>query len=106
MAHLHEDNSKLLARVRRLKGQLDGVEKMLVEGADCYPVLQSAAACRGAFNALMRELILDHVEHHLVHSDEASKEIRDTCHRRKYQISIYDVGSRSHRIEKLLIVLH
>ena len=35
-------------------------------------------ACRGAFNALMRELILDHVEHHLVHSDEASKEIRDT----------------------------
>jgi len=78
MAHLHEDNSKLLARVRRLKGQLEGVEKMLLEGADCYPVLQNAAACRGAFNALMRELILDHVEHHIVQSDEAKKEIRDT----------------------------
>jgi len=78
MAHLHENNSKMLARVRRLKGQLEGVEKMLMEGADCYPVLQNAAACRGAFNALMRELILDHVEHHLVQSDEASEEIRDT----------------------------
>ena len=78
MAHLHEGNSKLLARVRRLKGQLEGVEKMLLEGADCYPVLQNTAACRGAFNALMRELILDHVEHHIVQSDEANKEIRDT----------------------------
>ena len=78
MAHLHEDNSKLLARVRRLKGQLEGVEKMLVEGVDCYPVLQNAAACRGAFNALMRELILDHVEHHIVQSEGVTKEIRDT----------------------------
>lgn len=78
MAHLHEDNSKLLARVRRLKGQLEGVEKMLEEGVDCYPVLQNAAACRGAFNALMRELILDHVEHHIVQSDGVTKEIRDT----------------------------
>ena len=78
MAHLYGDKSKLLARVRRLKGQLEGVEKMLVKEADCYPVLQNAAACRGAFNALMRELILDHVEHHLIQSNEAKKEIRDT----------------------------
>lgn len=79
MAHLTEDNSKILKRVRRLKGQLEGVEKMLAEGADCYAVLQNAAACRGAFNSLMRELILDHVEHHLVQSDEATGEIRETA---------------------------
>ena len=79
MAHLTENNSKILKRVRRLKGQVEGVEKMLADGADCYAVLQNAAACRGAFNSLMRELILDHIDHHLVESDEATKEVRETA---------------------------
>lgn len=79
MAHLHTENTKILARVRRLKGQLNGVERMLVEGEDCYPILQSAAACRGAFNSLMRELILDHIDHHLAEREEASEEIRETA---------------------------
>ena len=52
---------------------------MLVEGADCYAVLQNAAACRGAFNSLMRELILDHIDHHLTESEEATAEIRETA---------------------------
>ncbi len=66
MPHLAEDNSKLIKRVRRLKGQLEGVERMLNEGADCYAVLQNVAACRGALNSLTRELIHEHIEHHLI----------------------------------------
>lgn len=73
------DNSKLIARVRRLRGQLEGVERMLSEGDDCYKVLQNASACRGAFNSLMREMILSHIDHHLVESDEASVEVRATA---------------------------
>jgi len=79
MAHLSGDNSKLIARVRRLRGQLEGVERMLSEGDDCYKVLQNASACRGAFNSLMREMILSHIDHHLVESDEASVEVRATA---------------------------
>lgn len=79
MAHLSHDNSKLLARVRRLKGQIEGVERMLNEGAECLAILQNAAACRGAFNSLIREMILSHIDHHLVQSDEASDSIRDTA---------------------------
>lgn len=78
MAHLSGDNSKLVARVRRLRGQLEGVERMLSEGDDCYKVLQNASACRGAFNGLMREMILSHIDHHLVEADGASKESRAT----------------------------
>jgi DNA-binding FrmR family transcriptional regulator len=78
MAHLATENAKLIARVKRLKGQLEGVERMLTEGEDCFAILQNTAACRGAFNALTKELILSHIEHHLVESDDASDGIRDT----------------------------
>jgi len=60
--HLSKDNDKLIKRVRRLKGQLEGVERMLGEEADCYEILQRVAACRGAFNGLTRELIHEHIE--------------------------------------------
>ena len=62
-----------------MRGQLEGVERMLSEGDDCYKVLQNASACRGAFNSLMREMILSHIDHHLVESDEASVEVRATA---------------------------
>ena len=78
MSHLTKDNSKLLARVRRLKGQIQGIERMLGEGADCYSILQTTTACRGAFNALARELIIDHIDHHLIHEEEATDSIRQT----------------------------
>ncbi|HWL51430.1 MAG TPA: metal/formaldehyde-sensitive transcriptional repressor [Chthoniobacteraceae bacterium] len=65
MAHLTADNSKLIQRVRRLKGQIEGIERMLMDGEDCYKVLQNAAACRGALTSLTRELIEAHIVHHI-----------------------------------------
>lgn len=51
---------------------------MLSEGDDCYRVLQSASACRGAFNSFMREMILEHIEHHLIEADGMSSEAQAT----------------------------
>jgi DNA-binding FrmR family transcriptional regulator len=77
MAHLTEDNGKLIKRVRRLKGQIEGIERMLSRGSDCYAILQNVAACRGALNSLTRELILEHIEHHISGHDEATPAIRE-----------------------------
>ena len=77
MAHLSGDNSKLIKRVRRLKGQLEGVERLLEEHADCYKVLQSAAACRGALDGLTKELILNHLEHHLIKNPDATDSVKE-----------------------------
>lgn len=74
--YLSKDNDKLVKRVRRLKGQLEGVERMLSEEADCYEILQRVAACRGAFNGLTRELIHEHIEHHLIEEDGATPSVR------------------------------
>ena len=76
MAHLKEDNTKLIRRIRRLKGQIGGIERMVEDGSDCYKVLQNVAACKGAFNALAKELIIEHIEHHLIQNDDATKSVR------------------------------
>ena len=64
MAHTTGDK-KLLARVRRMKGQVQAVEEALEFGADCGAVLQQIAAIRGAANGLMGQVLESHVREHL-----------------------------------------
>jgi DNA-binding FrmR family transcriptional regulator len=64
MAHISNDK-KLLARVRRIRGQIEGIERAIQEGNDCYADLQQTAAARGALGGLMAELIDGHIRHHV-----------------------------------------
>jgi DNA-binding FrmR family transcriptional regulator len=68
MAHTSRDREKLLNRVRRIKGQVSGIEKALEHDEECWKVLQSIAACRGAINGLMAEVLEGHVRYHVVDS--------------------------------------
>ena len=72
MGHLSKDKSKLLNRVRRIKGQVEGIERGLEEGRDCNDVLQLIAAVRGAVNGLMAEVIEEHLREHVASPDIAS----------------------------------
>lgn len=56
---------KLLQRVRRLRGQLDAVERSLESDEDCGDQLMLLAAVRGAVNSLMAEVLEDHIRFHL-----------------------------------------
>jgi len=69
MAHLVRDKRKLLARVRRIRGQLDAIEKALAEERGCAPTLQMIAACRGAINGLIAEVVEGHVRFHVLNPD-------------------------------------
>jgi len=69
MAHTIRDKKKLLNRVRRIRGQIDAVEKALEREEDCSPILQTIAACRGAINGLMAEIIEGHIRLHVVDPD-------------------------------------
>jgi DNA-binding FrmR family transcriptional regulator len=66
MAHTIREKRKLLNRVRRIRGQLAGVEKALEAENDCGPVLQTIAACRGALNGLMAEILEGHIREHVI----------------------------------------
>ena len=63
MSHVTNDR-KLLTRIRRIKGQIESLERSVADGADCYNVLQQTAAARGALNGLMTELIESHLRFH------------------------------------------
>lgn len=69
MAHTIKDKAKLLARVRRLKGQAEAVERALEGERECAEVLMLVASMRGAINGLTVELMEDHIRHHVVNPD-------------------------------------
>ncbi len=76
MSHVFEDK-KIISRIRRIKGQLEAVERSLQEGKDCFAVLQTLSACRGAMNGLMGELIEGHVKEHVMQKPDAPQSDQD-----------------------------
>lgn len=68
MTHTSEEKEKqkLLLRLRRIRGQLEAVEKKVQEDANCASILQQATACRGALDSFIAEVIEDHILAHLV----------------------------------------
>ena len=74
MAHTIRQKEKLIARVRRLKGQIEGVERALEAEATCAEVLRQLASVRGAMNGLTAEVMEDHLREHLGNNDLSAGE--------------------------------
>ncbi len=75
MAHTREEKKKLLNRVRRIMGQVAAIEKSLdQENAECAEILHNIAACRGAMDALMAEVIEGHIRFHILPRNGAATE--------------------------------
>jgi DNA-binding FrmR family transcriptional regulator len=66
MTHTIREKQKLLARVRRIRGQVESIERALDGEAGCEKVMHLIAGTRGAMTGLMAEVIEDHVRTHLV----------------------------------------
>ena len=65
MAHTIRDKQKLINRVRRIRGQIEAIEKALGEERECSLILQTIAATRGAINGLMAEVVEDQIRVHV-----------------------------------------
>jgi len=70
MGHTVQDKQKLLNRVRRIRGQLDAIERALDEEKGCMAVLQQITSCRGAMNGLLAVVLEEHIRNHLVDVEE------------------------------------
>lgn len=68
MPHTPDEKKRVLARVRRVRGQLEALERALEAGAGCAPVLQQIAAIRGAVNGLMAGVLETHLREELAHA--------------------------------------
>ncbi len=83
MAHTIKEKNKILARVSRIKGQLDAFSKALEVETDEYQIMQLLASCRGALNGLTTEVLEGHIREHIVEAkdkklaSEAGEELID-----------------------------
>jgi DNA-binding FrmR family transcriptional regulator len=66
MSHTVREKAKLVSRVRRIRGQVDALERALANEAGCTRILQLVASIRGATNSLMAEIVEDHIRVHVV----------------------------------------
>ncbi|WP_374557524.1 formaldehyde-responsive transcriptional repressor FrmR [Thermomonas sp.] len=85
MPHSPDDKKRATTRLRRIRGQVDALERAVEAGSECAPILQQLAALRGAVNGLMAEILDSHLR------EEFTQLATDPKIRRQHQQSIDDV---------------
>jgi DNA-binding FrmR family transcriptional regulator len=74
MSHTTREKLDLVNRTKKIIGQLESVLRGLNEDEQCADVLQTLSAARGAINALMGELLEDHIRNHMPRNSKSSEE--------------------------------
>jgi DNA-binding FrmR family transcriptional regulator len=70
MSHIIRDQEKLIQRVRRIRGQVEALERAIAGEQDCSEVLRLITSARGAMGGLMAEVVEDHIRYHVVNPKE------------------------------------
>jgi len=66
MPHPVTEKRKLLNRTRRIRGQIEAIERALIADEGCEDLMRLITASRGAINSLMAEVINGHIRAHMV----------------------------------------
>ena len=67
-----KEQQKLIARVRRIRGQVDAIERSLTGREHCADVLMLLANVRGGINSLMAEVLEDHIRLHMMSPEKST----------------------------------
>ena len=66
MPHTVGEKKALLMRASRIQGQLQSIREAIEEEKECADVLQQIAACRGAVNSLLVEIVEGEIRFHVL----------------------------------------
>jgi FrmR/RcnR family transcriptional regulator, repressor of frmRAB operon len=66
MGHVAQEKEKLLLRLRRIRGQVEAIERAVGADEECADVLRQATSCRGALDGFIAEVIEDHILEHMI----------------------------------------
>jgi CsoR family transcriptional regulator, copper-sensing transcriptional repressor len=69
---------QLMSRLRRVEGQVRGVERMVEEDRYCIDVLTQIGAIQAALDKVALGLLDDHARHCVIGGEEAKKDERTT----------------------------
>jgi FrmR/RcnR family transcriptional regulator, repressor of frmRAB operon len=62
----NREKTKMVNRARRIRGQVEAIERALEHETGCSEVLRLIASARGAINGLMAEVLEDHIRMRVV----------------------------------------
>ena len=71
MSHTIRDKEKLLLRVRRIRGQIEAIERALESEAGCDKVMHLLSSTRAAMAGLTAEVVEEHVQTHLLEKGQS-----------------------------------
>lgn len=79
MHGIHKDNKKILSRLKRIMGQLNGVQKMILEDKYCIDIITQTSAIKSAISSLEDEMLESHLAHclHQESNKTRLKEMQD-----------------------------
>jgi DNA-binding FrmR family transcriptional regulator len=83
VSHTIQEKTKLLNRVRRIRGQVEAIERALEAEVGCADVIQRITSCRGAISGLLAEVLEDHITEHFTRTPanaEASRQLLKVVH--------------------------
>jgi len=83
-----ETREKMIQRLRRIEGQVRGVQTMLAEGRDCQEVLQQLSAVRSAVHSAMLVVIQNAISQCLLGPES---ELDDRTHREKLAADLTNI---------------
>lgn len=70
-----EKKRKCITRINKMRGQLKGLERVILEDRGCVDIFQQATAIKGSVNALMSLILNEHIGSHLLNaSTKAQRE--------------------------------
>jgi DNA-binding FrmR family transcriptional regulator len=69
-----EVNDDVLKRLRRLEGQIRGVQRMIDEGQDCGDIVTQLSACKAALDKVGYRLVVAGMRHCVAAPEQAGEE--------------------------------
>lgn len=67
--HPHKEKAALVARLRKIRGQLQAIEKMVEDDTDCPEVLMQVVSARRAIKSFGDEIIHSHMHECVEHAE-------------------------------------
>ena len=75
-----KDKKSIQTRLRRIEGQVRGIQKMVEDDRYCIEVLTQVNAVRAALESVALQLLADHTEHcvaEAIQSGDATEKVRE-----------------------------
>ncbi len=77
LALTEDARSELIARLRRIEGQTQGIQRMLLEGRDCREVLNQLASVRAATHQASLELLRHYARACLSEPGQSGRDVNE-----------------------------